>query len=150
MRLDSLTEPELIFPDLDSPDRDAVLRTLAARVAAHEGLADVDGLYERLLEREQLGSTGVGSGVAIPHCKLEGLSEVVMAVGISREGIEFGAIDTEPVRLFFLVVSPTEAPAAHLQVLASISRWLKKNSHVSRLLALHDRQKIFHLLEEEG
>jgi mannitol/fructose-specific phosphotransferase system IIA component (Ntr-type) len=61
MRLDSLTEPDLIFPDLDDPDRDAVLRTLASRVAAHEGIDDVDGLYERLLEREQLGSTGVGA-----------------------------------------------------------------------------------------
>jgi PTS system nitrogen regulatory IIA component len=150
MRLDSLTEPDLIFPDLDDPDRDAVLRTLASRVAAHEGIDDVDGLYERLLEREQLGSTGVGAGVAIPHCKLKGLSEVVLAVGMSRKGIDFGAIDTEPVRLFFVVVSPTDAPAAHLQVLASISRWLRKDSHVSRLLALQDRQKIFDLLEEEG
>lgn len=150
MRLDSLTEPELIFPDLVATDRDAVLRTLASRVAAHEGIGDVDGLYDRLLEREQLGSTGVGAGVAIPHCKLKGLSEVVMAVGISRKGIDYGAIDTEPVRLFFLVISPTDAPAAHLQVLAAISRWLKKDSHVSRLLALHDRQKIYDLLEEEG
>ncbi len=150
MRLDTLTEPDLIFPDLAAADRDGVLRTLADRLARHQGIVDVDDLYDKLLEREQLGSTGVGSGVAIPHCKLAGLSEVVLAVGISRKGIDFGAIDTQPVRLFFVVVSPTDAPAAHLQVLASISRWLKKDSHVSQLLALQDREQIFSLLEEEG
>ena len=150
MRLDSLTEPDLIFPDLDGGDRESLLHTLADHVAAHEGLVDADDLYERLLEREQLGSTGVGSGVAIPHCKVKGLSEVVLAVGIHRKGIDFGAVDTQPVRLFFVVVSPSDSPAAHLQVLAAISRWLKKDSHVSRLLALHDRQKIHALLEEEG
>lgn len=150
MRLDSLTEPDLIFPDLEAADRDGVLRTLADRLARHQGLVDADDLYDKLLEREQLGSTGVGSGVAIPHCKLEGLEEVVLAVGISRKGVDFGAIDTQPVRLFFVVVSPTGTPAAHLQVLAAISRWLKKDSHVSRLLALQDREKIYALLEEEG
>lgn len=150
MRLDSLTEPDLIFPDLDAADRDGVLRTLADRVARHEGIVDSGDLYDKLIEREQLGSTGVGSGVAIPHCKLAGLDEVVLAVGISRKGVDFGAIDAQPVRLFFVVVSPTDAPAAHLQVLAAISRWLKKDSHVNRLLALHDRQKIYALLEEEG
>lgn len=150
MRLDSLTEPDLIFPDLDAAGRDGALRTLADRLARHHGMVEADDLYDKLLEREQLGSTGVGSGVAIPHCKLEGLDEVVLAIGISRKGVDFGAIDTQPVRLFFVVVSPTGTPAAHLQVLAAISRWLKKDSHVSRLLALQDRRKIYALLEEEG
>lgn len=150
MRLDSLTDPELIFPDLQADDRDQALRSLASRLAALDVVDDADDLYEKLLEREQLGSTGVGSGVAIPHCKLKGLAEVVLAIGISRRGIDFGAIDTQPVRLFFVVVSPTDAPAAHLQVLASISRWLKTDSHASRLLELHDRHEIYDLLEEEG
>ena len=150
MRLDSLTEPELIFPDLDAETRDDVLSALASRLARHEGVVDAEDLYEKLVEREQLGSTGVGSGVAIPHCKVAGLSEVVMAIGISRKGVDFAAIDTEPVRLFFAVISPTDAPATHLQVLAAISRWLKQDSHVSRLLALDDRQEIYRLLEEEG
>lgn len=149
MRLDSLTEPELIFPELDAATREEVLRDLAERLHEHQLIDSADELYGKLLEREQLGSTGVGSGVAIPHCKLRGLSQVVLAIGITRRGVEFGAVDTEPVRLFFLVVSPTEAPAVHLQVLAAISRWLKENSHVSRLLELRDRQAIYHLLEGE-
>lgn len=150
MRLDSLTEPELIFPELDAATREDVLRALAERLQERQVIGDADELYGKLLEREQLGSTGVGAGVAIPHCKLRGLGQVVLAIGITRRGVEFGAVDTKPVRLFFLVVSPTEAPAVHLQVLAAISRWLKQNSHVSRLLELRDRQAIYHLLEGEG
>lgn len=150
MRLDSLTEPELIFPQIDASDREAVLRSLSDRLAAHEVIESADDLYAKLMEREQLGSTGVGAGVAIPHCKLADLSRVVLAIGISRKPVEFGAVDAEPVRLFFLVVSPTNAPAVHLQVLAAISRWLKQDSHASRVLELKDPEAIYRLLEEGG
>lgn len=150
MRLDSLTRPELIFPELDAVDREQVLRSLALRLEQSDVVPDATELYAKLLEREQLGSTGVGAGVAIPHCKLDELSKVVLAVGIARNGVSFGAVDTRPVRLFFLVVSPTDAPAVHLQVLAAISRWLKQDSHVSRLLDLRDPEAIYRLLKEEG
>lgn len=149
MRLDSLTEPELIFPELDVTTRDELLRSMAERLQEHQVIDNAEELYGKLVEREQLGSTGVGAGVAIPHCKLRGLDHVVLAIGITRDGVDFGAVDTKPVRLFFLVVSPTETPAHHLQVLAAISRWLKQNSHVARLLELRDRQAIYHLLEGE-
>lgn len=150
MRLDTLTDPELIFPQIDASDREEVLRTLSDRLAEHQVIESADELYAKLMEREQLGSTGVGAGVAIPHCKLGELSRVVLAIGITRRGVEFSAVDTEPVRLFFLVVSPTDAPAVHLQVLAAISRWLKQDSHASRVLELRDPQAIYRLLEEGG
>jgi PTS system nitrogen regulatory IIA component len=150
MRLDSLTNPELIFPELDADDREAVLRAMSDRLEQRRVIESAKELYDRLLEREQLGSTGVGAGVAIPHCKLKELSKVVLAIGITRQGVDFGAIDAKPVRLFFLVVSPTDAPAVHLQVLAAISRWLKEDSHASRVLELRDRQAIYVLLEEGG
>ncbi|HUF77922.1 MAG TPA: PTS sugar transporter subunit IIA [Thermoanaerobaculia bacterium] len=150
MRLDSLTNPELIFPELDADDREAVLRAMSDRLEQRRVIESSKELYDRLLEREQLGSTGVGAGVAIPHCKLKELSKVVLAIGITRQGVDFGAIDAKPVRLFFLVVSPTDAPAVHLQVLAAISRWLKEDSHASRVLELRDRQAIYGLLEEGG
>lgn len=150
MRLDSLTEPALIFPQIDASDRQEVLRSFSDRLADHDVIESADELYAKLLEREELGSTGVGAGVAIPHCKLADLSRVVLAIGITRRGVDFGAVDTKPVRLFFLVVSPTDAPAVHLQVLAAISRWLKQDSHASRVLELRDPEAIFHLLEEGG
>lgn len=148
MRLGSLTRPELIFLGLSAGDRTAALRVLAEKVAA-EGLVDDAGeLQQKLVEREQLGSTGIGGGVAIPHCKLKGLKRGVVAVARLEEGVDFGAADGQPVRLFFLVVSPSESPAEHLQILAAISRWLKADGHVEKILALRDRDAIHRLLQE--
>ncbi len=150
MRLENLTQPELIFPALDATDRDAVLRDFSEHLRELGLVADADELFAKLLEREQLGSTGIGAGVAIPHCKLKSLTKAVLAVGICRDGVDFGSPDAVPVRLFFLVVSPTDAPAVHLQVLAAISKWIKADHHVSRMLKLRDRGAIYHMLEEKG
>lgn len=150
MRLENLTQPELIFPELDVSERDQVLRTFSDHLRDLGMVGDADELFAKLLEREQLGSTGIGSGVAIPHCKLKSLNKAVLAVGIARQGVDFGSMDSEPVRLFFLVVSPTDAPAVHLQVLAAISKWIKADNHVARMLKLKDRGAIYHMLEEKG
>ncbi len=150
MRLGSLTRPELIFVGLSAGDRTAVLRTVAEKVAATGLAGDADELLRKLVEREQLGSTGIGSGVAIPHCKLTGLAHGMVAVAILDQGVDFGAADGLPVRLFFLVVSPSESPAEHLQILVAISRWLKADKHVEKILALHDRETIYRLLQEEA
>jgi nitrogen PTS system EIIA component len=149
MRLGSLTRPELIFPELAPSDRSRILRTLADSVAERGMVGNADELYQKLLEREQLGSTGIGSGVAIPHCKLKGLDHGVVAVGLVREGIDFGAVDGRPVRLFFLVVSPVNAPAEHLQVLAAISRWIKTDQHAEKILTLRDPSEIYDFLRRE-
>jgi len=146
--LGSLTRPELLFLDLRAADRQAVLHALAERVAAAGRVGDPAELYDRLWEREQLGSTGVGAGVAIPHCKLRGLAHGIVAIGVAPQGVDFAAVDGRPVRLFFLVVSPSEAPGEHLQVLAAISRWVKADRHVEKLLALPDREAIYRLLQE--
>jgi fructose-specific phosphotransferase system IIA component len=149
MRLDSLTDPGLIFPALDSEDAPDLLRTLARKIAEHGVVRDAHELFERLWEREQLGSTGIGSGIAIPHCKVQRLDRVVMAIAVAEEGIDFAAVDEQPVRLFFCVVSPNAAPAAHLQCLAAISRWIKANDHAQRILELQDPEAIYRLLAEE-
>jgi len=80
---------------------------------------------DNLFARERLGSTGLGGGVAIPHCKTRDLADVLLAVGVSRRGIDFGAADGVPVTLIFLVVSPSDAPGLHLQALARISRVIR-------------------------
>ena len=147
MRLASLTRPELIFPDLPSTDRAAVLRALSEKIAAQGLVRDSRELYQKLWEREQLGSTGVGSGVAIPHCKLSGLRQGVVAVGMAPGGVDFGAPDGQPVRLLFLVLSPSGAPGEHLQVLATISRWIKTDGNADRLLELRDPEAVVQLLE---
>ena len=146
MHLASLADPQLIFPDLPAVDVTSVLRGFAERIVASGRLADSQALYQALWEREQLGSTGVGSGVAVPHCKLKGLDRVLLAVGHTRQAVDFAASDGQPVRLFFVVVSPFSAPAAHLQGLAAISRWVKQSGDMSRLLEISDPQLFFQVL----
>jgi len=146
--LAEITRPELVFPDLQGSDSATVLKTLSDRVAPYLPKAGADDLYRKLQEREELGSTGIGSGVAIPHCKMEGLQRALLAVAVVRQGIDFHAVDEEPVRVFFLLVSPEKTPAVHLQVLAAISRWLKSDRHVERLLGSSSPEKIYQLLEE--
>ena len=150
MRLASLTRPDLIFLGLPGGDRQAVLHDLAQRVADRGRIGDSGELSLRLQEREQLGSTGVGGGVALPHCKLPGLSRGFVALGVTAEGVDFGAPDGQPVRVFFLIVSPSLSPAEHLQALAAISRWVKGDAHIAQLLSLSDPEAIYDLLGKEG
>ena len=150
MRLGSLTRPELIFPDLPATDRAGLLHALAERVAGRRAVANAVDLYQKLLEREQLGSTGIGAGIAIPHCKLPGLKSGLAAIGMVPQGVDFGAVDGQPVKVFFLVVSPSGSPAEHLQVLAAISRWVKADGHAEKILGLHGADAVYDFLQEEG
>lgn len=150
MNLGSLVRPELIFADLEAQDRLGVLHLFADKLAEQGLVADPQELFGKLLEREQLGSTGIGQGIAIPHCKISGLKKGIVAVAVAPKGVDFGTADGVPIRLFFLVVSPNESPAEHLQILAAISRWLKTDHHAERLLALSSRESIFELLNGEA
>ena len=148
--LEDLTRPDLIFADLQGAHARGVLREIAEKMAERKLVDDPDELYRNLMEREELGSTGIGDGVAIPHCKIEGLSEVVVAIGVAPGGVDFGAVDDKPVRIFFVVVSPAKAPAAHLQCLASISRWIKSDRHLDRILAAEDPSEIYDLIQKKA
>lgn len=150
MRLATLTSPELIFPRLDSPDRASLLRGLAQRITELRVKGASEDLYQKLMEREELGSTGIGDGVAIPHCKMDGLPGVVLAIARLVRGIDFGARDEQPVQLFFCVVSPSSEPAAHLQCLAAISSWLQVKQRGEELLKLEDAEAMHRLLQEES
>ena len=121
MQLHSLTRSDLIFPNLPGNDARTLLRAFTERLEDGGVVKSANEVYEKLREREELGSTGIGNGVALPHCKLKGINQVVLAVATSAQGVDFGAVDGEPVRLFFMVLSPVKDPAAHLQSLAAIS-----------------------------
>ena len=149
MQLHSLTRPDLIFPNLVGHDAETFLRTFSRKIEECGLVKDAKQLYEKLREREQLGSTGIGFSVAIPHCKLPGIDQVKLAVGTSRDGVEFGAVDDKPVHLFFLVLSPTKDPAAHLKSLAAISKWVKADEHIERILQLESAEEIHELLKED-
>ena len=150
MGLNSLIRPEHIFSDLGGTDRPTVLRALAERVAISGLVESADELYRRLWEREELGSTGVGGGIAIPHCKYKGVKKVVVAVGVCNEAVEFDASDGNPVGVLFLVISPTRSPADHLQALAAISKWVKAGSRAEQIRALDEPESICALLRQES
>jgi len=144
--LAGLAQPDLIFLQIPGTDGPSVLRHLADRLADANAVGDADSLYQQLLERERLGSTGIGRGVAIPHCKLAGLERVVLAIGVSARPVEYQAVDQQPVRAFFLLVSPDGSPAVHLQSLAAISKWAKNDDHLARMLAARDRNAVLQVL----
>lgn len=148
--LESLTSPALVFPEIPGSDAPTILRALSERFAVVVDEVDAEDLYRKLMEREQLGSTGIGAGVAIPHCKVGGLDHAVLAVAVTKKKIDFGAMDDQPVQVFFLVVSPEDSPAEHLQVLAAISRWVKAGKNVQRILDRPSRERIYGLLQEVG
>jgi len=150
MHLDELTHTGLIFPDLPGTDVHTLLRSFADLMVGEGSVDDADDLYRRLYEREELDSTGLGSGVAIPHCKMEGLDAVVLAIGVHRRGVDFAAVDKQPVHLFFLIISPDDQPGAHLQALSAVSKWVKADDHVPRILEQSEPQAIFEMLRTES
>ena len=149
MNLSSLLSLDRIFPDLDGIDRSSVLFALAEGVGETGAVDSAQDLFQHLLDREEVGSTAVGNGIAIPHCKLSGLKQVVLALGRSKEAIEFDAPDEEPVSLFFLIASSPNAPAEHLKCLAAVSRWIRVPGHVKRLQELESAESILEWLQTE-
>jgi mannitol/fructose-specific phosphotransferase system IIA component (Ntr-type) len=147
MQLSELTEPELIFPGLEAADGASVLREVSQRLAASGRIRRPQRLLERLIEREGLGSTAMGHGVAVPHCRFQGSSELLVAVGLCPQGVDFHAEDGEPVKVFFVVVSPNSAAVEHLKCLAAISKWIK-NDRMSSLLEIDDPEEIYRLIGE--
>ena len=147
MQLSRFLRKELVFPDLEGEDGPTALRGLAKAIAATGAVRDSKELAERFLEREELGSTAIGEGVAIPHCKLPGADRILVAVGRLPKGIDLDAPDGLPVTVIFAVVSPPEAPAEHLKCLAALSKWIRQDHNLEHLRASADRDEIYdHLL----
>jgi PTS system nitrogen regulatory IIA component len=146
---DILTEPQ-VKAELAARDKNAVLRELALHVSSHAGLTlDAEAVYAALCERERLGSTGVGEGVAIPHAKLPGIQQLVACFARSRQGVDFDAIDSQPVTLFVVLLVPENSAGAHLKALARVSRLLKLPAFRRHLLELPDGPAIYRAFLEE-
>jgi len=138
MKIIEAVKPELIFLDLEAGDAVEALAAIAVELGRSASL-DSEMIRSALIEREELGSTSVGNGFAIPHCKLARLETIVVALARVREGVDFGGNrNHEPVRFFFVVLSPPDQPAEHLQVLSQIARILKSVEFRSELLGAID------------
>ena len=148
MKLSDYLAKELILPELQSETKSDVLNELVAPLGDIYPEMDTDQAVRVLLDRERLGSTGIGDGIAIPHGKLENLEKVMVAVGRSRKGVEFEALDHSPCNIFFLVLAPEQVAGMHLRVLAQISRLLKDEEFRKAFLAADGFDGLWSLLKD--
>lgn len=149
MKITDFLAPDGVVADLDATTKRDVLGRLVDTLAAAEPDIQPARLVEALLERERIGSTGVGDGVAIPHAKLKGLRRLAAAFGRSRAGVDFEAVDGRPCHLFFLLVAPEEAASDHLRALSRIARLMRDAEVRRRLVEAPDAAAIYALLAEE-
>ena len=145
--LDTLKEGAIVA-ELSATDKTGVLDELTACLAETSGISQ-EAMVRVLLERERLGSTGIGGGIAIPHGKLKSLQSLLMGFGRSRKGVEFDAMDGRPTHLFFLLLAPEDSTGGHLKMLARISRLLKNDVFKERLMNAADWRELYSVIEKE-
>jgi nitrogen PTS system EIIA component len=148
VRLADALRPDCVIAELSGSSTSSVLLELARPVAAAHGL-DPQRLAGPLLAREKLGSTGVGEGVAVPHCKAPGIAAIAASFGRSHAGLDFRAIDGRPSHLFVALFAPERGGAEHLQALARVSRLLKRPEVRKALLDAPDAAAIHRILLDE-
>jgi PTS system nitrogen regulatory IIA component len=148
MKICDVLDRKSILPDLKARNKKGILEELVIPVAEIAGVSQKD-LTKVLMERERLGSTGIGGGIGIPHGKMKNLESLVLGFGLSRKGVEFESLDGQPTHIFFLLVTPENSTGLHLKLLARISRILKNDPFKSRLLEASDSDEILGIIKEE-
>ena len=143
MKLTEIIEENNIIPELKAKDKKGVLEELAAVISRHEPSIDKGALVKVLVERERLGSTGIGDGAAIPHGKMNGVSHPIISFGRSRQGLDFDSMDGQPAHLFFLLIAPEDSSSVHLQVLAKIAKILKNRDFRKKLMEPGTKKELY-------
>lgn len=149
MRITDLLPEALVLPDLQGQSKGEVLRELAEPMAVQYPQIDAGRLVDVLWERERLGSTAIGDGIAIPHGKLPGLKSVRAAFGRHLRGVDFDSLDGQPTKLFFLLIAPDDSVGQHLKALARVSRLLKDDAFRAQLLTAGDRADLYRRIREQ-
>jgi len=148
MKIQDVLKREAIIDDLKSQTKKGILEELVVPVAQIAGV-DPEELVRVLMERERLGSTGIGGGIGIPHGKLKNLDALVLGFGLSRNGVDFESIDKKATHIFFILITPENSTGLHLKLLARISRILKNDPFKQRLMNATDSDEIFNIIMEE-
>lgn len=148
MLLTELLTPDRVRVPLAGRTKEAVLEELVGVLARAGAVADAEGMLRAVHQREAALSTGIGGGVAIPHGKGDGVQSLVMAAGVVPEGMDFDALDGQPVRLFFLLLAPEAAAGAHVKALSRISRLVRREETRARLVASASAEDFLEVLRE--
>ncbi|MBP9865008.1 MAG: PTS sugar transporter subunit IIA [Candidatus Omnitrophica bacterium] len=149
MKITEFLDKRGIKMDVESSEKEDVLKELVDVLAEVKDVGDKKLILKALVDRENLGSTGIGQGIAIPHGKTDKVKEIVAVLGISRKGVNFDALDGESVYLFFLLVAPKDNPGPHLKALAQISRLLRDSFFCELIKRCQTPEEVFELIRKE-
>ncbi len=149
MKIVDFLRKESCVASLSSLVKEDVLRELCDLLDKNGDVDDGEAIFEAVMMREQLGSTGIGEHVAIPHAKSPGVKNLVAAFGLSKEGVEYVSVDDKPVRIIFLLVASDNATGVHLKALARISRLLKKPEFRKKLENVSSSDDIYSIIAKE-
>ena len=150
MKFVDFVNRDAIRTNLEETDKESVINAMVTSLLETGKIAEdqYDSIVEAILKREELGSTGIGRGVAVPHTKHPSVDELVSTVAVSQEGVEFNSLDGEKVHLLFLLISPPDRPGDHLRALENISRQLRDDTFCSFLKQSKTPDDVWQLLEE--
>jgi PTS system fructose-specific IIA component/PTS system nitrogen regulatory IIA component len=150
MKFSDFVVRDAICANLHSDAKEGVIREMAQALvdAGKVPAQEFESIVARILEREELGSTGIGRGVAVPHTKHGSVERLVGSVAVSPEGVDFDSLDGEKVQLLFLLLSPPDRPGDHLRALENVSRQLRNETFCRFLKAARTREEIVQLLDE--
>jgi nitrogen PTS system EIIA component len=143
VKLADILRESSVIADIKGVTKREILFEMVETLRKAKLIDDVDSVVEIIMERESLGSTGIGDGVAIPHGKMKKLNTILCVAGRSREGVNFDAVDRQPVHIFFLVLAPEDSASLHLKVLSRISKILRDQSFRNKILKLSDAHEIY-------
>ncbi len=149
MKITELLSPAAITVDMQATDKNSALVELTDAIVGVSEELDREQILKVLHERERLGSTGIGDGVAIPHGKLKNIDSLLLSFGCSKAGVDFDSMDGKPAHLFFLLLAPEESVGVHLKTLARISKLLKNPGVRNSLLAATDTDELFRIITAE-
>jgi PTS system nitrogen regulatory IIA component len=149
MKVSDIFRKEHIVEGLKSKTKRDVLAELSGVFLRGDVKYSHEDMVNTLLEREKLGSTGIGDGVAIPHGKLANLEELIVSFGRSKEGVEFDAMDGKPAHIFFLLMAPEDTTGKHLKALAKISKMLKDSTFRKKLLEAKSKDELYMIIADK-
>jgi PTS system nitrogen regulatory IIA component len=149
MKITDFLDRKAIKVGLQATEKEDALKELVDVLATVKEIGDKKSIVRALVERESLGSTGIGQGIAIPHGKTDRVKELVAVLGISQKGVNFEALDGESVYIFFLLVAPKDSAGPHLKALAQISRLLRDSYFCELLKRCHTADEVHELIRRE-
>ncbi|MEW4490574.1 PTS sugar transporter subunit IIA [Thalassoglobus sp. JC818] len=150
MKLNEFVVPDAILPELKAESKESAIRQMVASLKAAGKIREVDeeAIVAAILKREELGSTGIGRGVAVPHTKHPSVESIIATVALCHDGLDFESLDGEAVYILFLLISPPDRPGDHLRGLETITRYLKKDDFCSFLKQSTTQKQVVDLLQE--